>query len=45
MPIYRRKKQKTLVYKIPITIIKCWERPYRFKIKKKNLIKFIEKYN
>lgn len=37
--------KKTLVYKIPITIIKCWERPYRFKIKKKNLIKFIEKYN
>lgn len=35
----------TLVYKIPKTIIKRWERPYCFKIKKKNLIKFIEKYN
>ncbi|NLE05567.1 MAG: hypothetical protein GX638_12310 [Crenarchaeota archaeon] len=33
----------TLVYKIPITRKKSWERPYYFKINKNDIIKFIKK--
>ena len=33
----------TLVYKIPISRKKNWERPYYFKVNKKDLIRFIQK--
>ena len=34
----------TLTYKIPIRRKKSWERPYYFKVNKKDLIRFIAKY-
>ena len=33
----------TLIYKIPISRKKNWERPYYFKVNKKDLIRFIQK--
>lgn len=35
--------KNTLVYKIPICRKKSWERPYYFKVNKKDLIRFIQK--
>lgn len=33
----------TLVYKVPISRKKSWERPYYFKVNKKSLIRFVQK--
>lgn len=40
--LVEEKNKETLVYKIPISRKKQWERPYYFKVSKKDLIKFIE---
>lgn len=37
--------KKPLLYKIPITRKEYWERPYYFKIKKKDLIDYIAKFS
>ena len=37
--------KKPLLYKIPIARKEYWERPYYFKIKKKDLINYIAKFS
>jgi hypothetical protein len=41
--IIEEEGKETLIYKVPISRKESWERPYYFKVKKKDLLNFIRK--